>query len=352
MAYAELEGEQVRQLINAEQVFDAYRAARTTFRERFGGSLTWKTVGGHDYLYRAHRPGAWKSLGPRSPETELIHGRFVDGRKRARLRTALLAKRLDHMAALNQVHRLGRLPVTAARILRALDDAKLTKPIVATVGTNALYVYERMVGVQVAEAMLATADIDLLYDARASLKLVVPEVAATGVVGLLRKVDRSFEITGKGGFRAENRDGYVVDLITPAPRDPIRLSREHRIGTVGEDLNAVEIFGLSWLVNSPKITATVMDLRGYPVSMTVPDPRAFALHKSWLAGRPDREPAKQRRDRSQAKLIATLVTRYLPHLGFEDAALSALPADLRAQAPSLIRADTSGQDEGEIEPDW
>lgn len=38
MSCIELDDEQARQLINAEQVFEAYRAARATLRDRFAGS--------------------------------------------------------------------------------------------------------------------------------------------------------------------------------------------------------------------------------------------------------------------------------------------------------------------------
>lgn len=351
MAYAELENDQARQLINTGQVFDAYRSAQTTLRDHFLGSMAWKTVDGRAYLYRA-RNGIWTSLGPRSPETEAIRERFIEGRTRARLRKRGLAQRLDKMAPVNRAHRLGRMPVIAARILRALAEARLARPVIATVGTNAVYAYERMAGVQIAESDLETDDLGLPFDARASLKLVAPEVAAGGVAGLLRKVDHSFEIMGKAGFRAANRDGYIVDLITPAPKDPILPSGWRRIGSDGDDLTAVEIAGLSWLVNSPKASVTAINLRGYPVVTTVPDLRAFALHKAWLAERVDRHPQKRRRDRAQAELVAGLLARYLPHLRFEDPILAALPAALRSRAPALVSATAAEGRKGELEPDW
>lgn len=286
MSCIELDDEQARQLINAEQVFEAYRAARATLRDRFAGSMAWKTVDGRTYLYGA-RNGVWKSLGPRSAKTEALHQNLLDERARARERSVGLARRLDRVAAVNRAQRLGWMPVIATRILRALAEARLMQPVISTVGTNALFAYERLAGVQINEAVLETADFDLLYDARASLKLIVPEIAVTGVVGLLRKVDPSFEVLGKSGCRAANRDGYIVDLIMPAPKDPLRTGPVARIGRDPDDLVAVEIAGRSWLVNSPKIRGTVLDLRGYPAELTAPDPRAFALHKAWLAQRPD-----------------------------------------------------------------
>jgi hypothetical protein len=245
------------------------------------------------------------------------------------------------------------MPVIAARILRALSEARLTEPVLATVGTNALYGYERMAGVQIDASIPETADFDLLYDARASLKLVVPDAAASGIVGVLRKVDSSFEMLGRRSYRAANRDGYIVDLITPAPRDPLLSGGDLRIGRDRDDLVAVEIAGLAWLVTSPKVRVTILDLRGYPAEMTIADPRAFALHKAWLAQRPDRNVEKRRRDRAQAEVIADLVARYLPHLSFDDPALTALPAALRNQAATLLPAEPSGSGASDrLEPDW
>ena len=314
--------------------------------------MAWKTVRGREYLYRKQR-GDWKSLGPRSPETEAIHRRFHAGRERGRERLEGLTQRLDRMAPVNRALQLGRMPMIAARVLRALSNARLIGNVVEVVGTNALFAYERLAGVQVAGGHLATEDVDLLFDARRSLRVLTTEVAASGILGVLRKVDGSFDIVGRSGFRAANRDGYLVDLIMPAPKDPMRTAPRSRIGSDGEDLQAVEIAGLAWLVNAPKAEATILDARGYPLAITVPDPRAFALHKSWLSERTDRDPVKRRRDAAQAKLVADLVRTHLPHLAFDDPALAALPQALRDRAAALVRDALTTEGEGDrLEPDW
>jgi hypothetical protein len=352
MFFRDLSGDQARQTIDVEQVFSGYAMTQGELDRRFSGSMSWKTVGGRDYLYRKRRD-AWKSLGPRGAETEAIALQFHDGRTRLQERMAGLAARLDAMAPVNRALNLGRLPLIAARILRALGRANLIGSGIEVVGTNALFAYERFAGVQIAGAHLATADVDLLFDARRSLRLMAPEVSLTGVAGLLRRVDHSFEVMGQGGFRAINRDGYMVDLITPAPKDLMVKRGRSRIGAEATDLEAVEIEGLAWLVNSPKATATVIDARGYPLTMIVPDPRAFALHKLWLAGRQDRDPLKRERDRAQAHLVASLVTSRLPHLRFDDPALASLPRALRKQSALLTEArrDT-GSGPSRLEPDW
>ncbi|MCW6507677.1 nucleotidyltransferase domain-containing protein [Hyphomicrobiales bacterium BP6-180914] len=221
------------------------------------------------------------------------------------------------------------------------------------VGTHELYAYERMAAVQISSGHLATGDVDLLYDARARLKLLGSDVATVGLAGLLRHVDHSFVTTGAGSFRAVNRDGFMVDLIQPLPPDRMAQAPRSRIGTAPDDLVAVEIQGPAWLVNSPKIETIVIDARGYPLRLVTPDPRAFALHKAWLADRSDRDPLKRRRDFAQARVVAELVATRLPHLRFDDPALGALPKALRARAAELGPAPRGiGSGEEERTPDW
>lgn len=44
------------------------------------------------------------------------------------------------------------------------------------------------------------------------------------------------------------------------------------------------------------------------------DPWAFVLHKWFASQRPDREPAKHRRDEAQAKIVATILHHELTNL--------------------------------------
>ena len=75
-----LQSDQIRQTIDTEQVFSAYIATTDTLDARFKGSMSWKTVGGREYLYRKSGD-IWKSLGARSADTELTYRRFNEGRE-------------------------------------------------------------------------------------------------------------------------------------------------------------------------------------------------------------------------------------------------------------------------------
>ncbi len=329
-----LNGEQRRQLIDTQQVYEQWRIADAERTRRFVGGVRWAVRNGAEYLLRKIGK-AETSLGPRGPATEATHDAFLAGRTQNRNRLDALSKRLDELAPINVAMRLGRVPTIAARILRRCDEQGLLGEQLFVLGTNALYAYEVSAGVQLQSGMLATGDIDLLYDARRHISLASEKVRMSGLVGLLRDVDSSFASVQPRGFRASNDDGYLVDFIRPHAKDVFRDRRSTALTNLPGDLEGAAIFGLDWLINSPKLEANAIDERGYPLRMVVIDPRAFALHKSWLAERVDREPMKAARDREQAKAAAMIATRYL-RLPFEGAELSALPQSLRDRAADLV----------------
>lgn len=344
--FGRLKSEQIRQTIDTEQVFAEWHQTTAALEHRFKGAMSWKTVAGRDYLYRKTGQ-TWKSLGLRNPETETIHAQFHDGREEARRRLASLSQRLDERAAVNRAMQIGRMPLLTARLLRALDRAGLIGTALDVVGTNALFVYERLGGVRFESGLLATEDIDLLFDSRSSLKLAAVDGSPSGLLKILQTTDHSFQPVGKSSFRAANRDGFLVDLIMPLAGDPMRPATRNRVGAESDDLAAVEIEGLQWLTNSPKVEAVIIDERGYPLRCVSPDPRSFALHKHWLSERADRDPLKRVRDREQAISVAELIVTDLPHLRFDDPALGAIPRALRDHASKL-----AGDRQDRLEPNW
>jgi len=198
-------------------------------------------------------------------------------------------------------------------------------------GTQSLYAYEAVAGVQFLLELLASGDVDLLYDTRKKMTLVSRKMEGQGLLGLLKSADRSFECIRKRGFRAANSEGFMVDFII-APRP---MQQVEPITFADDDLVAAEVPGLQWLVNSPRLETVAVDETGWPVPMRVPDPRAFALHKAWLSMQIDREPLKRERDLAQARAVAEVVREYLPHMPLEEV-LTALHADVRDMLPRLL----------------
>ena len=68
MSIKELRGEQRRQLIDTQQVFDTWRQAHHEAKHRFAGSMRWGERNGTDYLLRKIGQTE-RSLGRRDVET-------------------------------------------------------------------------------------------------------------------------------------------------------------------------------------------------------------------------------------------------------------------------------------------
>lgn len=327
MNFNDLDARTARERINAVQVWEAWLEAEDLRRHSFLGTMAFEPRSGKDYLYR--RIGAsGKSLGPRNADTEQRLARFQEGRAQNAGRLSQLAEALNTQAAILRGLGAGRLPVTAARVLREIRlhgrQAGLR-----VVGTNALYAYEAMAGVSFDEGATATGDIDLLQDDRKRLKFLTEEKTITGLKALIcTKVDPSFAARSPRDYRLTNNDGYMIELIRPEPRPAWRamagIEPLDADGMVG-----APVMGLQWLVNAPAVEAVVIDERGFPAPMRCPDPRFWAAHKLWLSRRDDREPVKKGRDHAQAVAVVRLVRERLPHLPIDEAFLGVLPAALR-----------------------
>ncbi len=327
MKFIELEDQQRLHLVESDQLLRAWIYAKDAL-QAYRYALRWVTRGDQRYLIRpTDAQGNSRSLGPESDKTHDILTEYQAGRMRARARYDNLSDRLIEQARMNRALRLGRLPQAAASILGALNTAGLDREFLV-VGTHAIFAYEAMAAVQVRPGALASDDLGLCFDARRPLQLVTKKLHSgqtKGLLGLLQKLDKTYEpMQEKGGFRAVNSNGFMVDLITPE-----RPMKDNHPVTFGpDDLVAAEVHNLHWLINAPKCQAVVIASNGRPVMMEVPDPRAFALHKAWLSQQTNREPIKRPRDKGQAKIVAAIVGQYLPQFPFSKDQLRYLSLDM------------------------
>jgi len=337
MFYSEMNDNQRRVFIDTAQLYDAFRDALHKNRSYKGG-MHWKTAKGREYLFKSHdRYGYGKSLGPRSPETEKILADFRQAKQQAKKHLSALQDRLKEQARFCKAALIQRVPRVVAGILRVLDQHNILGHNVIVIGTNAMYAYEASAGIFFDAPMMSTKDVDILWDIRRKLMLVTDsESKPDGLLGIIRKADRSFEAVRSGDFRAVNRDGYMVDLIKPLPKKIMQKELD-RIGGPG-DLKAVEIRNLHWLISSPKFTQIVIGDDGMPAPMIVPDPRAFALHKFWLSSQDDREPIKKQRDRGQAIAVGKLVVEHLPNHRFDASELRMFPLEVVKEAIQLFES--------------
>jgi hypothetical protein len=334
MVFQELSDNQRRVYIDTSQLYEAYLSAYRKGRSYRGG-MHWKKAKGREYLFRSRdRYGYGKSLGPRSPETEKILKEFRKNKQNAKERLENLKDRLKEQARFCKAAMIQRVPRVAAETLRHLDRQKLLGRNVLIVGTNALYAYEAAAGAYVDTSITATGDLDILWDVRSRLTLVADDIDKIGLLDILRKADRSFELSGPRSYRAINRDGYMVDLIKTEPKS-ILIRERTQMGGPG-DLKAAEIKNLHWLISSPKIYQVVIGEDGFPAAISAPDPRAFALHKLWLSKQTRRNAVKKQRDNDQALAVANLIVKYLPQYQFKATELRMFPKAILKEAEKDI----------------
>ncbi|MCF6109035.1 GSU2403 family nucleotidyltransferase fold protein [Mesorhizobium muleiense] len=267
--FTELNNDQRRAKVNSDQRFAALTAAQRKAKS-FRGSLVWHTVNGVDHLMRSYYDSTGarrqKVEGRRSPATEAQKADWEVARASAQETLSARKAQIERQSAVNRALRLGRVPFLAAKIIRAIEDAGLLGEGIRIAGTNAIYAYEAAAGVFVDPGITSTEDIDLLMDARQSLRIVAGSNVEDGaLINLLRKVDRSFE-RSSATFRAVNRDGYLVDLIKPLANPAWKQSRQ-AVGKANDELVAAEIAGWAWLENAPAFEAIAIDEKGGPLRL-------------------------------------------------------------------------------------
>jgi len=324
MNYVELTHRQSLEFTDSYQLFTAMQDARER-AGHYSGSMHWKSIKKRKYLYHMlDGYGKGKSLGVWSDDTQAIYDAFQRGKAESSERIKSIQKSLDEKAALNRAVGLNRVPLVAARIVRELDRRGLLGSRICVVGTHAIYAYEALAGGTIYRELLATADVDFLWDNRKAIEFSA-ESDVYGFLPILKKADRSFERCQQL-YRAVNKDGFMADLIVAEPKSMLD-SVQNQMGDV-YDLKASGIGSLRWLINSPKVEAVVIDSRGYPLRMVVPDPRSFAIHKLWLSKQPNRKADKARRDKEQALTVAALTMERLPQFSFSAKELKMFPKAL------------------------
>lgn len=338
MEFHELNNDQRRETVNSRQRYQGLQEAKVR-AQGYRGSMVWSKIKGREYLIRSAygRYGVRRqsSLGARSAATERIKAEYDRGRQEVARHLTELRAVLKRQSAVNRAVGLGRVPVTASRIIRAIDAAGMLGSALRVVGTNAIYAYEATAGVRIDPGLTTTEDIDLLFDSRRRLTFAATDAGVQrSLLRVLQKVDRSYQRTPQT-FRAANREGYLVDLIRPK-RDPPWQSKPDRVGNDPSDLVAVQISGLEWHENAPAFESVAIDEKGEPLRIVTTDPRIWAAHKLWLSQQLDREPVRRRRDEAQARVVGRLVARYLAHLQFLPEELRMLPRGIAQEAASLF----------------
>jgi hypothetical protein len=337
--YQNLSDAQLKQQIEAEQTFDGWQDADAKSRD-FQGGMHWKTVAGREYLYKTlDRKGNAKSLGVKSETTQGIERHFHEQKTLSKARLASLGDTLATHSKINVALRLGSAPAIVAELCLGMHRVGLLGHSLMVIGTNSLFAYEAMAGVRFSRDILATTDIDFLWDHKARVRLAhlsdySDDAAPQSLLAVLQKVDKTFQIVQGQNFRAANDKGFMVDLIRQMPNPPWKEEPDRFFAT--GDLVATDIWNMKWLLNAPRIKQNAIALNGKMFPMWVPDPRAYAMFKLWLTQSDERDPLKKSRDMAQAKAIADLVVDKLPHLAKSWHSITSFASEVAKEARARL----------------
>lgn len=335
--FKELSDGQRQAYRTATALYQAYLEAAQQDQGLRGG-MHWKKIRGREYLYRYwDRYGHGESLGPRSEQTERTFGEFTQKRREVTACLRGQRLRLGEQARFCRAALIHRVPQTAVKILRRLEQDVLGRNL-WIIGTTALYAYEFAAGVFVH----GSGGDDLLAEAHRRLNLAGDgRVSWDEVLRLLCQGDRSFAPVQGGDCRAVNRDGFLVRLFKTEGGRPAR-QRAVTVPGAREPLPP-EAGQLQYLLAAPKFSQVVIGRDGGPATLMVPDPWAFALNRLWWSQQEDRDAATRARDRHQALAVAGLVLRYLPQYDFSPSELDMFPRELEREAEG--RVEESPEDE-------
>lgn len=282
---------QKRQYIDAETVFLALVKAKKAAAE-VRGSMLWRALRGKQTLIRTSATGGQKSLGTHSEETQAMYDSFVSRKASAESRLKALKAQLATQQRLNRALRVGRVPNVVVGVINALESIGVQEHFMV-VGTHALYAYETAAGVRISEEAMATRDVDMLFDTRKHIAFVTAmKKLDSSLIGVLRKVDPSFEVVEDQLYTARNQDGFEVDIIRRTAKDadppPLRMDQ------------------------------VVVATSGEMALMRTVHPLDFARIKQGLSRQVGRDPNKSGKDALQSRIVTELVNEHMPHL---------LPAD-------------------------
>jgi hypothetical protein len=325
---------QLTQYIDAEAIFTALEQAKRASRP-YVGSMFWREVKGYKYLIRAVLPDQQKSLGAMTPQNADAVDKFNRGKTEAEARVKSLSAELATHQKINKALRIGRAPDIVISTLNAIKDAGLEKHFLV-IGTHALIAYETAAGVMISSNLMATQDIDLLFDTRKRVKFFTQmQRLDASFLSILQTVDNSFRMRDDQLYTAVNDKGFEVDVVRRMARDidphPLKLT-DHE-----DDFWAVQIPTGEKLLGARLFEQVVASSTGTMARMTTVHPLDFARIKKALSEDPKREAIKSAKDLLQAKCVQELVREYLPHLMDEQARSSV--AELMPQANAMTVTD-------------
>ena len=292
---------------NLEQIYKAWLDARRQF-DNMPVSMFWAVKDGTDYLYvKSSSTDNGTSVGPRSPDTEKQLNEFTQTKDELKARIQSFDAVMQERAGLYRRLRLPSLPDRQAEILRKLDIEELLGNDLLVVGTNAFVAYELFVGAKLPTGNEETEDLNLAWCRGSKVSLATllgnqPAKTKT-LFGVLKSIDSSYRISSRKPYQAVSSDGYEVELLAAPSTHP--LPKNEAFDPMAS------LVEQEWLLKGTAVSVVVATIRGRAAPLVVPDPRWMALHKLWLADKPERRADKKDKDRRQGNVLLDAARYFL-----------------------------------------
>jgi hypothetical protein len=301
-----------RTAANLEQAYSFWLDSRQSL-QNLPVSMYWVERSGSEYLYaKQNTQDSGTSLGVRSAATEQQLAAYLEEKQALQERVSNADELIATRAGLYRRMRLPSLPDKQAEILRKLDIEGLLGSDLMVVGTNAFSAYEWAANAIFPVGNEETQDFDLTWcrGTRASLVLAGKEASPSveaqprkTLIHVLKSIDASYAVSKKKPYQAVNKEGYEVELRAAPSCHP--LPKEQGFAPMAT------LVEQEWLLLGRPVSAVVATVRGRACPLTVPDPRFMALHKLWLADKPERNPAKKEKDRRQGHVLLDAVRHFM-----------------------------------------
>ena len=317
------------------------RSLDAMFDEQFSenGTFVKRGVANRDgtlrryWYYQGYRPGAEANGRPKR------YGRYVGpaddpaiAERVARFRELKSARgERAHLVDALVGAGMPRPPVVMGRIVEALAKAGVFHLRAVLVGTVAYQTYGGVIGALPTQTAAMTGDVDVAQFRSISIGV---EDSVPDMPEVLRSVDPSFRpvpslTAGSNATIFVNQAGFRVDFLTPHRGSDEQMRSPTTLPALG-GVSAQPLRFMDFLIRNP--VRSVL-LHGPGVSVAVPAPERFAVHKLILSGRRHQDAVgagKSRKDIVQAGEIIEAL---------------ALAERLHVLAPSLTEAWERG-------PEW
>ena len=291
---------------NLEQSYEAWLDAVQQF-QAMPTSMHWVKRGDTEYLaIKTHSADPGTTIGRRDAATEAQLSGFEEKKSALKARIASLNAVVSERASLYRKMRLlPAIPDQQAEILRELDIAGKLENDLMVVGTNAFAAYELACGARFPVGNEETEDFDLAWCRPKLLSKGQPQPARKTLFAILKSIDSSYEINRRKPYQAVNAKGYEVELLAAPSRHPLPVEEAFK--------PMASLIEQEWLLKGTPVSNVVATIRNRACPLHVPDPRWMALHKLWLADKPERKASKKSKDARQGEVLLDAVRYFLPN---------------------------------------